>query len=360
MTLPQLDSVALARVLLVDDEEMNLRLLQRILSRAGYVNVQTTSDGREVLRIFAEFKPDVILLDLHMPARNGFDVLKDLRSAVGPRAFLPVLMLTGDATPEAKRGALSLGAKDFLAKPFDASEVLLRIHNLLETRFLYRSLEEQNSALEVRVDERTRDLRQSEMEIIERLARAAEIRDDETGRHTIRVGELSCKLAEAAGFSSRMAELIRRTAPLHDVGKIGIPDAILNKPGGLTAEEMDIMRTHTTIGAAILSGGRCELTLMAERIALGHHEWWNGEGYPNRIVGQEIPVEARCVAIADCFDALSHDRPYRKAWPLDRVLEQMRAGQGTHFDPFLVDVLFESGCYRRRTPTPVTPINRFE
>lgn len=351
---------ASARILVVDDEELNLRLLRRILTRAGYDNVRLISDGRDVLPVFAEFNPDVILLDLHMPNRNGFEVLKDLRKVMEPRGFLPVLMLTGDASADAKRGALSLGAKDFLAKPFDASEVVLRIHNLLETRMLYRSLEDQNLVLESRVDERTRDLQESRIEILERLARAAEIRDDDTGRHIVRVGELSARLAEAAGLSAHIVELIRRTAPLHDVGKIGIPDSVLHKPGKLTHEELTLMRTHAAIGAEILSGGSSELVLVAERIALGHHEWWNGGGYPAGVAGLDIPVEARCVAIADCFDALSHDRPYREAWPLARVLEEIQRCRGTQFDPTLVDALMETQCYRRLTLTPALPLRKLE
>jgi putative two-component system response regulator len=193
-----------------------------------------------------------------------------------------------------------------------------------------------------------------------RLARAGEMRDGETGRHTVRVGELAGRLAESAGMPRRIVEVIRHAAPLHDVGKIGIPDSILNKPGSLTVEEIAIMRTHTTIGAEILSGGHSEITLTAERIALGHHEWWNGEGYPAGASGNSIPIEARCVAIADCFDALSHPRSYRDAWPLERVLENIREGRGSHFDPSLVDVLLEGRCYLQRPKTPVRPINRLD
>src|SRR5438045_3521900 len=294
-----------ARLLVVDDEESNIRLLHRILSRAGYLHVTGTTDPREVEHLVKEMEPDLVLLDLHMPHLDGFDVLKQRGPRLTGAGFLPVLMLTGDATPEAKRGALSLGARDFVSKPFDATEVLLRIRNLLEIRFLYHNLEIQNTTLEVRVKERTRDLQRSQLEIVERLVRAARIRDDATGRHTQRVGDLSALLAEALGSPIRFVDLIMRAAPLHDVGKIGIPDGILLKAGKLTAGEMEIIRSHTIIGGKMLSGGRSELVKMAERIALGHHEQWNGNGYPYVLVGAAIPLEARIIGLADFLDALT-------------------------------------------------------
>jgi len=339
------ESAVSARLLVVDDEEANVRLLQRILDRAGYTNVKATTDPREVQNYVRDFNPDLLLLDLHMPYIDGFGVLAQLAPMLNGAGDLSVLMLTGDATPEAKRNALSLGAKDFVAKPFDPGEVLLRIRNLLETRFLYRALEEQNDALETRVTDRTRELDDSQLEIVERLARAGEIRDDATGRHTKRVGDLSALLAEALGAGTRFVELIRRAAPLHDVGKIGIPDNILLKPGKLTEEEITIVQSHTVIGARILSGGHSELVKMGERIALSHHERWNGRGYPNRLSGESIPFEARIVGLADFIDALTHNRPYRAAWPLDAVLAEVRHESGKHFDPVIVGTLLETRCY---------------
>jgi putative two-component system response regulator len=345
-----------ARILVVDDQQPNLRLLERILERAGYRNVRVTSEGRDVAGVFAEFRPDLMLLDLHMPDHDGFAILRELAPVISGGSYVPVLMLTGDATPDAKRGALSLGAKDFLAKPFDATEVLLRIRNLLETRFLYRSLEKQNSMLEIKVDARTSELLESQIEILERLARTAEIRDNDTGRHTKRVGDLSARLACALGLDSHLVDLIRRAAPLHDLGKIGIPDSILLKPGNLTPEEMAVMRRHTIIGAEILSGGHSELVTVAERIALGHHERWNGTGYPHGRAGEDIPIEARIVAVADCFDALTHSRPYRAAWPVDAVLEELFRGSGTHFDPLVVAALLRSQCYRFIIGSPAVAV----
>ena len=342
-----------ARLLLVDDEESNIRLLHRILTRAGYLHITGTTDPRQVEALVNDMHPDLVLLDLHMPHLDGFAVLRLLAPKLTGGGYLPVLMLTGDATPEAKRGALSLGAKDFVAKPFDATEVLLRIRNLLETRFLYRALEHQNSALEVRVKERTRDLQRSQLEIVERLVRAAQIRDDATGRHTQRVGDLSALLAEALGAGIHFVDLIMRAAPLHDVGKIGIPDNILLKAGKLTPAEMEIVKSHTTIGAKMLSGGQSELVKMAERIALSHHERWNGRGYPQGLAGEAIPLEARIVGLADFLDALTHNRPYRAAWPMREVLAEVQRQSGKHFDPTVVAALFESRCYEAMLEPPV-------
>jgi CheY-like chemotaxis protein len=212
------------RVLDLNVTVRDLKNMLDRLERAGYTKVRATIDSRDVESIVDEFNPDLVLLDLHMPHVDGFAVLKQLGPRVTGPGYFPVLMLTGDATSEAKRGALSLGARDFVAKPFDASEVLSRIRNLLETRLLYRALEQDNGALQSLVRARTRDLDDSQVEIVERLAKAAEIRDDDTGRHTQRVARQSALLAEALGMGERFVELIRRAAPLHDVGKIGIPE----------------------------------------------------------------------------------------------------------------------------------------
>ena len=342
------------RILVLDDEETNLRLLRRILEKAGYGPIETLTSGRDIEKVVEEFRPHLMLLDLHMPEIDGFAVLQALSAQIHGTQMLPVLMLTGDASAEAKRRALSLGARDFVEKPFDAQEALLRIHNLLETRFLYGRLAEQNAELETRVLERTSELRNSQMEILERLARAGEIRDDETGRHTQRVGELSGAIAEALGLDQSIVNLISAAAPLHDVGKIGIPDAILLKARPLTPEETAIMRLHTTVGAKILSGGKSEVMQVAERIAQSHHERWDGTGYPDRTAAERIPIEARIVAVADCVDAMTHNRPYRSSWPLQRVIDEVTQSAGSHFDPAIVDALMRH-CRSRIIASPPHP-----
>jgi putative two-component system response regulator len=325
-----------ARILVIDDEDLNLQLLEGILGNAGYRAVCCSAESRQALAMFREFRPDVILLDLHMPGLDGFGVLHALRQELEADNNLPVIMLTGDSRTEIRQRALAGGARDFLLKPFDGIEVLLRIGNLLETRFLHLELKEQNRQLEGMVLARTRQLDESQLEVLERLASAAEFRDDDTGRHTQRVAVLAETLARAVGMEERGASLIRRAAPLHDLGKIGIPDQILLKPARLTEAEFTVMRTHTTIGAQILSGGQTDLIRMAERIARSHHERWDGEGYPDGLAGDAIPIEARLVAIADYFDALTHARPYRPPWSFERVTAEIFGLSDRHFDPSLV------------------------
>jgi putative two-component system response regulator len=328
-----------ARILIVDDQEQNISLLRRILARAGYENIASTTIPADVLSLKEQFQPDLVLLDLHMGDMNGFQVLQEL--VINPRGadHLPVLMITADDSAEVKRRALALGAKDFIRKPFDSAEVLLRIRNLLETRFLYQTLRDQNSELERKVVERTKELEESRLEVLERLAVAVEFRDDDTGNHTKRVAEVSATLAEAIGLPPATVELIRRAAPLHDIGKVAIPDNILLKAGPLTAPEFATMKTHTVIGSVMLADGRSELVRVSQRIARSHHEWWDGSGYPDKTSREAIPLEARIVAIADFLDALTHDRPYRPAWSLADTLEEIAARAGIHFDPKIAGAL---------------------
>lgn len=326
------------RILIVDDQEQNIRLLTRILAKAGYDDVASTTNSDEALALYIKFKPDLVLLDLHMNGKDGFQVLEEIMLQSGD-GYLPVLMITADDSAEVKRHALALGAKDFVGKPFDSAEVLLRIHNLLETHFLYRRLRGQNVELERKVAERTRELEQSQLEVLERLAAAVEFRDDDTGNHTRRVAHVSALLAAEVGLDPTTTELIRRAAPLHDIGKVGIPDSILLKAGPLTAEEFEMMKTHTVIGSRMLSKGRSELVRVSQRIARSHHEWWDGSGYPDRVSGQSIPLEARIVAVADFLDALTHERPYRPARGIDETLAEIKRRSGSHFDPTVAKAL---------------------
>lgn len=328
-----------ARILIIDDQVSNVHLVQRLLARAGYRNIHGTTRSRDGLALVEQFQPDLILLDLQMPELDGFGVLQALRPRLTNGSFFPVLVLTADSSDESTQSALSKGAKDFLAKPFQPAELLLRVKNLLETRLLHRLLQDQNRVLEQRVRQRTQELEEAQVEVLERLASAAEFRDDDTGRHTRRVGEVTAQMGRLLGFDDGRVEIVRRAAALHDVGKIGIPDSILRKPGALTPEERRIMCTHTTIGARMLSGGSSALVRAAEQIARSHHEHWDGGGYPDGLSGESIPINARLVAAADYFDAMTHDRPYRRAWPLEQVIADIGAARGAHFDPLVVDAL---------------------
>jgi putative two-component system response regulator len=280
----------------------------------------------------------LLLLDLHMPGIDGFELMERLGMLMGEeRPKIPFLVLTADATEDTKRRALSVGARDFLTKPIDQIELLIRVRNLLQVQNLQERLFEQNTNLESEVAERTRDLEQARLEVLDRLALAAEYRDDDTQQHAWRIGRSSALIAEALGLCEVQVELIRRAAPLHDIGKIGIPDAILLKPGRLGEEELRLMRTHTTIGAEILSGSRSPLLVMAEQIALTHHERWDGDGYPRGLSGDQIPLPGRIVAVADVFDALSHARPYKPAWPVEQVVAEILRQNGTQFDPGVIE-----------------------
>ena len=272
-----------SRILIVEDKEANIRFLTRLLNKAGYENVLGTQDSRQAEDVFHDFQPDLVLLDLHMPHLDGFQVMEAIKPSIPRKAFLPILVITADREPEVKIRCLSMGAKDFISKPFRAEEVLVRIKNLLETRHIHRFLEFKNETLKLKVETENSRVQAAQLDILHRLAVAAEYRDDITGRHAGRVGVLASILATAAGLPGRTTSLLKKAAPLHDVGKIGIPDAILLKPDRLTEEEFEVMKSHTTIGGLILSKGSFRLLDVAREIALSHHEWWDGSGYPEGV-----------------------------------------------------------------------------
>ncbi|HEX9388012.1 MAG TPA: HD domain-containing phosphohydrolase [Anaerolineales bacterium] len=332
-----------ARILIIDDQPSNVMLLEGILQEEDFSSYHSVTDSRDALPAFIEYLPDLILLDLQMPYMDGFEVMKQLRACIAPGDFLPILVLTADITPDAKRRALTEGALDFLTKPFDATEVLLRIKNLLQTRSLHLQLQGQNELLDQKVRLRTAELEATQVEILERLALAAEYRDDDTGEHTKRVGKTAAQIAEALDWSAGDVELIRRAAPLHDVGKIAIPDSILLKPGKLTPEEFELMKTHTSLGAQMLSGGEFPLLQLAEQIALTHHERWDGTGHLG-LREDAIPLAGRIVAVADVFDALISERPYKQAWPLNESLEEIKRQSGRQFDPRVVEAFLKVVC----------------
>jgi putative two-component system response regulator len=325
-----------AKILIVDDEQPNVILLERILAEAGYTDVISTTSSATVRDLVGDSRPDLILLDLHMPGKDGFGVMEELAASFDPTALPPILVLTADITREVKHRALSAGAHDFLTKPLDMQEVLLRIGNILNIRFLERALREEKAHLEERVLERTKDLDEAQTETFERLALAAEFRDDDTGEHTRRVGSSAALIAAELGLDEELVDRLRRAAALHDVGKIGVPDRILLAPRALTPEEFDIVKKHTEIGARLLSGSRSPILTMAEQVAWSHHERWDGSGYAG-LSREDIPLVGRITTVADVFDALTHVRPYKPAWRAEQALEEMREQRDKQFDPDALD-----------------------
>ena len=335
------ESLSDPRILVVDDEEANLRLVDRILQSGGYENTELVSDPERAVEAARDSTPDVVLMDLRMPGVDGIELLERLGDEVEDFRYVPVVVLTSDPGRDAERRALRAGADDYLTKPVSPFELRLRLENMLETRSLHLALRDHGRELEERVRERTAELEAAQMETLERLALAAEHRHEATGQHTRRVGELSRELAVRLDLDDRRVEQIRWAAPLHDVGKIGIDDAVLRKPGDLTEGELSEMRQHAAIGAEILSGSPFEVLQLAEKIALHHHERWDGSGYPRGLSGEEIPIAARIVAVADVFDSLTHERVYRESVPEEEALSFVLRGSGSMFDPAVVEALEE-------------------
>lgn len=327
-----------ANILVVDDEFANVLLLKKILEAKGYVNVVTTQDPRQALPLYQQHNSDIILLDLNMPELDGYGVMDQLNS-LGQGHLPPILILTAQHTQSFRQRALDNGAIDYVTKPFNAEELISRVHNLLEVHMASKFMRHQNEILEQMVKERTQAIHDTRLQVVRRLGLASEYRDNETGLHTIRMSKFSVVIARAAGLDEAQCDLILNTSPMHDVGKIGIPDAILLKPGKLDAAEWEIMKSHAQIGADILSGDDSELMTMARDIAISHHEKWNGTGYPNGLAGEDIPLVGRITAIADVFDALTSVRPYKEAWPVEKAVALIKEESGKHFEPRLVECM---------------------
>ncbi len=329
-----------SRILIVDDHESNRKLLTTFLGQEGYC-CETARDGETALQMMAEIKPDIVLLDIMMPGLDGFEVARRLKSQESTR-HIPIIMLTALNDRESRIKGLNAGAEEFLNKPFDQLELRVRIRNLLKIKEYQDFLQDHNELLETQVKARTQELWETRLDIVRSLGRAAEYRDNETGMHIIRMSKFSQSLALAIGQSRDWGEMILNASPMHDIGKVGIPDKILLKPGKLTPEEWEIMKTHTSIGAEILQAQRpSNLSTMAASIAIAHHEKWDGSGYPNGLVGEDIPLEARIVALADVFDALTSERPYKKAWSVEDAVAEIRKLSGSHFQPMLVEAFMD-------------------
>jgi putative two-component system response regulator len=330
------------------------RLLEKLLKMEGY-DVALASSGEQALHEVFTRGADTVLLDMRLPGMSGLDVCQKIRTH--PHGVhTPIVFVTAINDRELRRKGMEAGADDFLSKPFDEVELLARIRNSVRVKRYYDNLEEQRGALTRAVDDRTAELgaavaqltrmqselRASHEETIYRLARAAEFRDDETGQHLQRMSWYCHLIASRFGLDDRTAELLRIASPMHDVGKLGIPDRILLKPGRLTPEEFSVMKTHAEIGYRILHGSTAAPLEMAATIAHTHHEKWDGGGYPRGLRGEDIPLCGRIAAIADVFDALTSARPYKPAWALDAALDLMRKNAGSHFDPTLVEVFLDN------------------
>ena len=349
------------RILLVDDEPLNIKVVKKYLAGAGYSEFCSTTSPAEVLPMIIRNEPDLVLLDIVMPNFNGLDLLAAIR-ADAHLAHIPVVMLTAVEDRDTKYQALELGATDFLAKPVDPSELVSRVRNVLLVKAHHDHLRHHAADLERMVKKRTAQLEAAHHNVIHCLARAAEFRDDDTGRHVLRVGCYAGIIARLLGWDEVSAKNLELAAQLHDVGKIGIPDAILSKPGKLTPQEFDVIqkhcgygkrifesltdgewstwRKHAELGQKILAGCQSSILDMAAQIALTHHEWWNGAGYPIGLAGEDIPLVGRITAVADVFDALSTKRSYKPAFSLEKCFTILEEGRATHFDPQVLDGFF--------------------
>lgn len=321
-------------ILVVDDQQLVVRVLKETLERSGFSSVQTTTDPSSAAALSDEYAVDLVILDIHMPGVDGFALLRALKRQCPD---VPALVLTTDPSRETQARAFACGARDFISKAADDVEIFLRVVNLLELRRLQTQMAAQNRTLEDRVRERTEQLDLARLEVLDRLALAAEYRDDDTHEHAVRIGRTTGFIAAQLGLSDHATEDLRRAAQLHDIGKIAVPDAILLKRGRLERAEIEVMHAHTVVGARILSRSSSSLLALAAEIALTHHERWDGLGYPSGLRGAAIPRSGRIVAVADVFDALVHPRPYKAAWPLAEALAEISDQRGRHFDPEIVD-----------------------
>lgn len=321
----------------IDDSEQNLMLLEAYADQIE-LQVKNFTDSEEGLDFLLNNNVDIVFLDFMMPKLNGLELLEKFRKV---NTSTPIIMITA-AGENIKLDALKAGATDFLNKPLDLVEFTLRTQNLLKLRKAQLLLEDKAKLLQDEVKKATAELIDREHESLTVLGRTAEYKDPETASHVARVANYSKLLATAYGLDKEMQEIIYYASPFHDIGKVGIPDGILLKPGKLTDDEFFIMKTHAKIGHSILKDSKSKYLKIGASIALSHHEKYNGTGYPNNLKGEDIPIEARIVAISDVFDALVSNRPYKMAWSFEDAIAFLDKESGTHFDPNLVSLFIEN------------------
>jgi putative two-component system response regulator len=353
--------VPAGKIMIVDDEIANVMVAKKLLSQAGHSDFEVTTDSTVAMNVIHSCQPDVILLDINMPHVDGISILSQIRSVEKFR-HLPVLILTANTHSDVKLRCLELGATDFLIKPIDPMELAPRVRNALQSKGYHDQLFRHAAELEKTVQRRTEELERSRREVIYSLARAAELRDNDTGNHVIRVGRYAGIIARNLGMPERYVQDLELAAQLHDVGKIAIPDAVLLKPGKLEPEEYEVikghvkhgrqiikpfaandaatMRSHVQTGTDILSDGS-SLMRLAASVVQTHHEKFDGSGYPIGLAGYDIPLEGRITAVADVFDALSSERPYKRAMPREKCFSILEEGRGSHFDPDVLDAFFD-------------------
>lgn len=349
------------KIMIVDDEPINIKAIRKHLALGGYEHFCAVTESTDAMSQIIKHSPDVVLLDILMPVISGLELLRTIREEAS-LAGLPVIVVSAMDDRDTMLQALELGATDFLSKPIDPIELLPRVRNALLVKAHHDHLKNHAEELQRQVYQRTSELAASRLEMIHCLGRAAEYRDNETGRHVVRVGRYVGVIARRLHLEPELVELLEHAAPLHDMGKLGIPDAILLKPGKLDPEEFEAMqshcrlgkrtfepmtndefqsfRSHTLLGERILYASSSPILEMAARIALTHHERWDGSGYPLGLAGEDIPLEGRITAVADVFDALSSRRPYKPAFPLDKCMQILEESRGKHFDPQVLDGFF--------------------
>ncbi len=328
-------------VVIVDDNQVNVTLLKFLIEKRPDCRPRCFTDALEAFEWCRMHVPDLVVIDYMMPELDGIAFIRQFRQLEG-RGDIPIMMVTANDQTDARHEALRAGANDFLTKPLDKTEFMARSHNMLLLRTHQRDLESRAEWLQNEVDKATADILNREREIVLRLSRAAEFRDPETGSHILRMAYYSRHIGENLGLDPQQSCVLFEAAPMHDIGKVGIPDAILLKQGKLTTPEFEIMKMHAQYGHDILRNSASEVLQAAAQIALSHHEKFDGTGYPNGLKGQAIPLFGRIVAVADVFDALTSERPYKQAWTMERAAEYLMNQAGKHFDPACVQAFFHA------------------